>query len=214
MQRFAQQRELQRRPQTNTGHKGGAPHSEENKADILIKVLVFDFDYIEYWIEYVKVYHYMLYLKWFDLGLIKICFVGGVLVAYPEQCALLFIKGWDPSRNLVCLRPVVFLECLVPTFLPPVFESLAFRKKNKPNPTLQFSSKQSEDGVLSFVLSQCNLNRDAGFQQPTVSSQLRVNQVPQKEHSVPWMPTSPHSSPRQRCAFYLFADLTTHEFFL
>lgn len=58
VQRFAQQRELQRRPQTNVAHrKGGAPPSEENKADILIKVLVFD--YIEYWIEYVKVYHYM-----------------------------------------------------------------------------------------------------------------------------------------------------------
>ncbi|CAJ1065202.1 protein moonraker isoform X7 [Xyrichtys novacula] len=40
--------------------------------------------------------------------------------------------------------------------------------------------------------------REAGFQQPTVSSQLRVNQLPQKEHSVPWIPTSPHSPPPQR----------------
>ncbi|XP_026154737.1 protein moonraker isoform X2 [Mastacembelus armatus] len=40
--------------------------------------------------------------------------------------------------------------------------------------------------------------QDAGFQQPTVSSRLRVNQLPQKEHSVPWMPTSPHSPPPQR----------------
>ncbi|KAM4589494.1 protein moonraker isoform 2-T2 [Fundulus diaphanus] len=39
---------------------------------------------------------------------------------------------------------------------------------------------------------------DAGFQQPTVSSQLRVNQLPQKEKSVPWIPTSPHSPPQQR----------------
>ncbi|XP_069017532.1 protein moonraker isoform X2 [Embiotoca jacksoni] len=39
---------------------------------------------------------------------------------------------------------------------------------------------------------------DAGFQQPTVSSRLRVNQLPQKEHSVPWIPTSPHSPPPQR----------------
>ncbi|XP_021178275.2 protein moonraker isoform X2 [Fundulus heteroclitus] len=38
----------------------------------------------------------------------------------------------------------------------------------------------------------------AGFQQPTVSSQLRVNQLPQKEKSVPWIPTSPHSPPQQR----------------
>ncbi|XP_068601727.1 protein moonraker [Brachionichthys hirsutus] len=40
--------------------------------------------------------------------------------------------------------------------------------------------------------------QNAGFQQPTVSSQLRVNQLPQKDHSVPWMPTSPHSPPPQR----------------
>ncbi|KAK2880992.1 hypothetical protein Q8A67_018260 [Cirrhinus molitorella] len=38
--------------------------------------------------------------------------------------------------------------------------------------------------------------RDASFQQPTVSSRLRENQVPQKEASVPWIPTSPHSPPR------------------
>lgn len=38
--------------------------------------------------------------------------------------------------------------------------------------------------------------RDASFQQPTVSSRLRENQVPQKEPTVPWMPTSPHSPPR------------------
>ncbi|XP_071383252.1 protein moonraker [Centroberyx affinis] len=40
--------------------------------------------------------------------------------------------------------------------------------------------------------------RDAGFQQPTVSSRLRVNQLPQKEQSVPWIPTSPHSPPQRR----------------
>uniref|UniRef100_A0A8C6TFE6 Si:dkey-243i1.1 n=1 Tax=Neogobius melanostomus TaxID=47308 RepID=A0A8C6TFE6_9GOBI len=34
--------------------------------------------------------------------------------------------------------------------------------------------------------------------QPTVSSRLRVNQLPQRERSVPWIPTSPHSPPRQR----------------
>lgn len=43
-----------------------------------------------------------------------------------------------------------------------------------------------------------NQMQDAGFQQPTVSSQLRVNQLPQKENSVPWIPTSPHSPPPQR----------------
>ncbi|KAM4627365.1 protein moonraker [Polymixia lowei] len=40
--------------------------------------------------------------------------------------------------------------------------------------------------------------RDAGFRQPTVASRLRVNQLPQKEQSVPWIPTSPHSPPLQR----------------
>ncbi|XP_051965801.1 protein moonraker [Xyrauchen texanus] len=40
--------------------------------------------------------------------------------------------------------------------------------------------------------------RDASFQQPTVSSRLRENQLPQKETTVPWIPTSPHSPPRPR----------------
>ncbi|XP_058655849.1 protein moonraker isoform X2 [Onychostoma macrolepis] len=40
--------------------------------------------------------------------------------------------------------------------------------------------------------------RDASFQQPTVSSRLRENQVPQKEPTVPWIPTSPHSPPCPR----------------
>lgn len=39
--------------------------------------------------------------------------------------------------------------------------------------------------------------RKTGFQQPTVSSRLRVNQLPQKERSVPWIPTSPHSPPHR-----------------
>ncbi|XP_026196768.1 protein moonraker isoform X2 [Anabas testudineus] len=48
------------------------------------------------------------------------------------------------------------------------------------------------------IIMKHNQMQHAGFQQPTVSSQLRVNQLPQKEHSVPWMPTSPHSPPPQR----------------
>ncbi|XP_070762549.1 protein moonraker [Enoplosus armatus] len=48
------------------------------------------------------------------------------------------------------------------------------------------------------IIMKRNQIQDAGFQQPTVSSQLRVNQLPQKEHSVPWIPTSPHSPPPQR----------------
>lgn len=39
---------------------------------------------------------------------------------------------------------------------------------------------------------------DSSFQQPTVSSRLRENQVPQRETTVPWIPTSPHSPSRQR----------------
>ncbi|XP_060799999.1 protein moonraker isoform X2 [Neoarius graeffei] len=39
---------------------------------------------------------------------------------------------------------------------------------------------------------------DAGFQQPTVSSKLRENNLQQKEASVPWIPTSPHSPVKQR----------------
>ncbi|XP_041851266.1 protein moonraker [Melanotaenia boesemani] len=42
-----------------------------------------------------------------------------------------------------------------------------------------------------------NQMQDAGFQQPTVSSRLRENQLPQREHSVPWIPTSPHSPPQR-----------------
>ncbi|GAA6109665.1 protein moonraker isoform X2 [Tachysurus ichikawai] len=40
--------------------------------------------------------------------------------------------------------------------------------------------------------------RDAGFQQPTVSSKLRESQLPQREAAVPWIPTSPHSPVKQR----------------
>ncbi|XP_040047879.2 protein moonraker isoform X2 [Gasterosteus aculeatus] len=52
-------------------------------------------------------------------------------------------------------------------------------------------SGRSEAGVTMKM-------QEAGFQQPTVSSQLRMNQLPQKEPSVPWIPTSPHSPPPQR----------------
>ncbi|XP_029373672.1 protein moonraker isoform X2 [Echeneis naucrates] len=40
-----------------------------------------------------------------------------------------------------------------------------------------------------------NQRGNAGFQQPTVSSRLRVSELPQRECSVPWIPTSPHSPP-------------------
>lgn len=50
----------------------------------------------------------------------------------------------------------------------------------------------------------------AGFQQATVSSQLRVNHPPQKEHSVPWKPTSPHSPPLQRLEFYFCTSFSAN----
>ncbi|XP_029923049.1 protein moonraker isoform X4 [Myripristis murdjan] len=59
----------------------------------------------------------------------------------------------------------------------------------KPNTT------HRKEGTLHSEKSKPNQMRDAGFQQPTVSSRLRVNQIPQKEQSVPWIPTSPHSPP-------------------
>ncbi|XP_060928891.1 protein moonraker [Limanda limanda] len=36
------------------------------------------------------------------------------------------------------------------------------------------------------------------FHQPTVASRLRVNEIPERDPSVPWIPTSPHSPPRRR----------------
>lgn len=77
----------------------------------------------------------------------------------------------------------------------------------------QLSSFDSWPVILSLLLSQRNRRQDAGFQQPTVSSQLRVNQLPQKEHSVPWIPTSPHSPPLQRWAFYISVQLMIHRIF-
>lgn len=131
VQRFAQQRELQRRPQTNTAHKGGAPHSEENKADILIKVLVFDFDYIEYWIEYVKVYHYMLYLKWFDLGLIKICFVGGCPGSLPRAMCSLMYKRLRPKQEPGLSQTCSFPRMSCPHFSSPCLWIFGLQKKEQ-----------------------------------------------------------------------------------
>ncbi|KAA0702050.1 Protein moonraker [Triplophysa tibetana] len=48
--------------------------------------------------------------------------------------------------------------------------------------------------------------QDCNFQQPTVSSRLRENQVPERETTVPWIPTSPHSPSRQRLAHIVVAS--------
>uniref|UniRef100_A0A4W6BRB9 Si:dkey-243i1.1 n=1 Tax=Lates calcarifer TaxID=8187 RepID=A0A4W6BRB9_LATCA len=56
------------------------------------------------------------------------------------------------------------------------------------------SDRRKADIIMKVLHNQM---RDAGFQQPTVSSRLRVNELPQKEHSVPWIPTSPHSPPQR-----------------
>ncbi|XP_034723069.1 protein moonraker isoform X3 [Etheostoma cragini] len=54
-------------------------------------------------------------------------------------------------------------------------------------------SERSRDDIIM----KHNQIKEAGFQQHTVSSQLRVNQLPPKERSVPWIPTSPHSPPQR-----------------
>uniref|UniRef100_A0A9J8C533 Si:dkey-243i1.1 n=1 Tax=Cyprinus carpio carpio TaxID=630221 RepID=A0A9J8C533_CYPCA len=68
-------------------------------------------------------------------------------------------------------------------------QKLRAAEAQKPNKT---SSAINPDHVKASHV------RDASFQQPTVSSRLRENQVPQKEPTVPWIPTSPHSPPRPR----------------
>ncbi|KAL7399746.1 hypothetical protein ABVT39_000976 [Epinephelus coioides] len=81
-------------------------------------------------------------------------------------------------------------------------ESLTQRERELQG-RLQANTNCREGGVQRPERRKANIimkrnQRPAGFQQPTVSSQLRVNQLPQKEPSVPWIPTSPHSPPPQR----------------
>ncbi|XP_028429488.1 protein moonraker isoform X2 [Perca flavescens] len=81
-------------------------------------------------------------------------------------------------------------------------ESLAQRELRELQGPPQTTCRKG--GALHFersradIIMKRNQIKEAGFQQPTVSSQLRVNQLPQKERSVPWIPTSPHSPPPQR----------------
>ncbi|XP_039985982.1 protein moonraker isoform X2 [Xiphias gladius] len=79
-------------------------------------------------------------------------------------------------------------------------ESLAQQRELQGRPQTNTSWRKglhSERRKADIILKR-NQMRDAGFQQPTVSSRLRENELPQKEHSVPWIPTSPHSPPPQR----------------
>ncbi|XP_039642521.1 protein moonraker isoform X3 [Perca fluviatilis] len=80
-------------------------------------------------------------------------------------------------------------------------ESLAQRElrelQGPPQTTCRKGALHSERSRAD-IITKHNRIKEAGFQQPTVSSQLRVNQLPQKERSVPWIPTSPHSPPPQR----------------
>ncbi|KAF5904366.1 protein moonraker isoform X1, partial [Clarias magur] len=58
---------------------------------------------------------------------------------------------------------------------------------------------KSSSGVAHPDKNKQNVHaRDAGFQQPTVASKLRESLLPQREASVPWIPTSPHSPVKQR----------------
>ncbi|KAK1900238.1 Protein moonraker [Dissostichus eleginoides] len=78
-------------------------------------------------------------------------------------------------------------------------ESLAQRELRPPsNPTCRKGAALHSERSKAEILLKRDPKEEAGFQQPTVSSQLRVNQLPQKERSVPWIPSSPHSPPRQR----------------
>ncbi|KAL3057548.1 hypothetical protein OYC64_007920 [Pagothenia borchgrevinki] len=78
-------------------------------------------------------------------------------------------------------------------------ESLAQRELRPPsNPTCRKGAALHSERSKADILLKRDHKEEAGFQQPTVSSQLRVNQLPQKERSVPWIPSSPHSPPRQR----------------
>ncbi|XP_034556708.1 protein moonraker isoform X2 [Notolabrus celidotus] len=63
------------------------------------------------------------------------------------------------------------------------------------NTTCRRGGAARSERTRADIIMKRNQTVEAGFQQPTVSSQLRVNQLPQKEHSVPWIPTSPHSPP-------------------
>ncbi|KAK5868820.1 hypothetical protein PBY51_009797 [Eleginops maclovinus] len=80
-------------------------------------------------------------------------------------------------------------------------ESLAQRdlqRRPQSNTTSRKGAALHSERSKTDLLLKRNHKEEAGFQQPTVSSQLRVNQLPQKERSVPWIPTSPHSPPRQQ----------------
>ncbi|XP_047449178.1 protein moonraker isoform X2 [Mugil cephalus] len=75
-------------------------------------------------------------------------------------------------------------------------ERVAQQRELKARPPIQTTSRKELDSERRKA--DTMQKQDAGFQQPTVSSRLRVNQLPQKEQSVPWIPTSPHSPPPQR----------------
>ncbi|XP_078101465.1 protein moonraker isoform X3 [Sander vitreus] len=81
-------------------------------------------------------------------------------------------------------------------------ESLAQRElrelQGPPQTTSRKGGALHSERSRADIIMKRNQIKEAGFQQPTVSSQLRVNQLPQKECSVPWIPTSPHSPPPQR----------------
>lgn len=76
-------------------------------------------------------------------------------------------------------------------------ESLAQQRALREQPKPSKKHKTAKKGLHPDMMKRVEM-RDAGFQQPTVSSRLRVNQLPQKESSVPWKPTSPHSPPPRR----------------
>ncbi|XP_066520504.1 protein moonraker isoform X2 [Hoplias malabaricus] len=88
--------------------------------------------------------------------------------------------------------------------LAPTKKTLAGRKvARRPHRAIRFLEQERSEVLktgIQSVIHQRQLREleNVGFQQPTVSSRLRESQLPQRETSVPWIPTSPHSITKQR----------------
>ncbi|KAF7218683.1 protein moonraker isoform X5 [Nothobranchius furzeri] len=78
-----------------------------------------------------------------------------------------------------------------------IIQQRALKEQPRPSQKNTTCRKQHAERRKTDVIGP-NQKQNAGFQLPTVSSRLRVNQQPVKEQSVPWIPTSPHSRPQQR----------------
>ncbi|XP_028321430.1 protein moonraker isoform X2 [Gouania willdenowi] len=120
---------------------------------------------------------------------------------YGKRLAMRTRSRKNPS-NLPMSRGEVLRNGLIRLAQQRELKELQNNNKNRKT----VHTKKPKAGRVKF-----NPTTNSGFQQPTVSSRLRVNQLPEKEHAVPWIPTSPysahpHRSPERgreepRCAF-------------